>query len=203
MILEDNFCPIYKQKRIDMGFDKKWKDGIDTALKDDRWNDYDCDIMKIVGEYNLHLANTPSYRPLDWKIVKAMIWTETGANSKYWNKNPMQIGNPGDPGLADLLSSKNGGELILPIHIKNILNISNVASDSKLNLYAGTGYLLKRFAHFKFITQKDNKSPIEEVIVKQGDNFEKIAKIHGTTIDVLKELNPSAQQLNIGQKLTF
>ncbi len=42
------------------------------------WNAYDQDIQSIVSAYNSHLQNTPGSSQLDWHLVKAMIWTETG-----------------------------------------------------------------------------------------------------------------------------
>jgi hypothetical protein len=83
---------------------------IDTALQDARWHEYDCNIVSIINEFNRHLASTPQYRPLDWRIVKAMIWTETGGpTDASWRSRPMQIGHPSDPGLQALLGGKEGG----------------------------------------------------------------------------------------------
>jgi hypothetical protein len=78
---------------------EQWQDGIDAA--DDRWDVYDDIIRSTVDQYNVHLARTtPHSFALDWKLVKAMVWTETGADSRKWAVRPMQIGNPGDPGLG-------------------------------------------------------------------------------------------------------
>jgi LysM repeat protein len=54
-----------------------WQDGIDVA--DSRWDVYDDIIRSTVDRYNAHLARTTEgYYRLDWKLVKAMAWTETG-----------------------------------------------------------------------------------------------------------------------------
>lgn len=85
----------------------KWKDGIDAAgWSPAQWNAWGSEIRRTVDEYNRHLSNTPGYQPLDWRWIKAIIWVETGAHSLAWNRQPMQIGNPGDPGLNSLLVGK-------------------------------------------------------------------------------------------------
>src|ERR1700739_3964497 len=92
-----------------------WQDTINTSLTDDRWHEYDCDIQRVVREFNNHLSGQSGYRSLDWQVIKAMIWTESGGpGNRAWKRNPMQIGNPGDPGLRALLSGNEGGDLILP-----------------------------------------------------------------------------------------
>lgn len=68
-----------------------WQDTIDHSSKDSRWNNYDCDIKRVVGEYNQHLLNQGHYRPLDWRLIKAMIWTESGGpDNRAWKRNPMR-----------------------------------------------------------------------------------------------------------------
>jgi hypothetical protein len=77
-----------------------WQETIAGALKDSRWAEYDCDIQRGVTQYNRHLRNTPGFISLDWRLIKAMVWTESGGpGNRAWRSNPMQIGNPGDPGL--------------------------------------------------------------------------------------------------------
>jgi len=53
---------------------EKWKDGITRAVGDIKWDAWDCEIQMAVNEYNRHLMGTAGYRPLDWKIIKAMLW---------------------------------------------------------------------------------------------------------------------------------
>jgi hypothetical protein len=80
----------------------RWTNGIEKAVSNRKWDVYDCEIRMIAGEYNVHLQTTPGYKPLDWRLVKAMIWTETGAGSPEWKTKPMQIGVAGrcSPDLA-------------------------------------------------------------------------------------------------------
>jgi len=104
----------------------KWQDSINRAIGDAKWNVYDCDIQVAVNEINRHLSGTTGYRLLDWQLIKAMVWVESGAGSAAWKTRPMQIGVPGDPGLASLLSGKEGSDLILPPAWKAQLTVASV-----------------------------------------------------------------------------
>ena len=116
-----------------------WQQTIDASLKDSRWHEYDCDLQRIVAGFNRHLSGKSGYFPLDWRIIKAIIWTESGGPSNSaWRSNPMQIGNAGDPGLAALMSGKEGGDLIMPADLKRTLTTSSVRSSAQMNIFAGT-----------------------------------------------------------------
>ncbi|WP_130301103.1 MULTISPECIES: hypothetical protein [unclassified Duganella] len=76
-----------------------------------------------------------------------MIWTESGGpDHRAWKRNPMQSGNPGDPGLRALLSGDEGGDLIPPPELAKALTESSVRSTPQMNIRAGTAYLLMRLA---------------------------------------------------------
>ncbi len=186
------------------GFDR-WKDTIDTALTDRRWHEYDCDIQQVVDEFNRHLAGTAGFRALDWRIVKAMIWTETGGpTNPAWRSNPMQIGNPGDPGLRALLFGSEGGDLVLPPEIKKRLIGTTIRGNPVMNMRAGVGYLLMRLAHYRIGTVHDQSdSNIYTLEVRRGDSYATLARAHGTTVDTLKSLNRSAAPLGPGQILRY
>lgn len=59
--------------RAKTGFEK-WQDTINESRHTSRWNIYDSEIKSIVSQYNNYLSDTPGYRSLDWKIIKAMVW---------------------------------------------------------------------------------------------------------------------------------
>ncbi len=184
---------------------KAWKATIDNALTDIRWHEHDAAIMQIVDLYNAHLTQTPGYARLNWQLVKAMIWTESGGpTNPAWQDNPMQIGKAGDPGLTALLSGNEGGELVMPPSIQLELNSPAAATASaQLNIKAGVGYLLMRFAFYKHLTipDKDNKEYVHDVV--SGDNLATIAKKNGTTIAILQDMNPTAKVLMPKQKLIY
>jgi hypothetical protein len=178
-----------------------WEDGIDKA--DDKWNAYDCDIRSAVGEYDRHLSRTPGYVPLDWRVVKAMLWVETGAKVVDWKIKPMQIGNERDPGMMALLGAREGGPLIIPPSFRAGLSASAVKSDPVVNIRAGIGYLLMRMANFAFQSVPDSDARVYEVTVQSNDSIEKIAKAQGSTVEAMKKLNPSVQMLKPGQALKY
>lgn len=89
---------------------ERWQDGLTNAAANAKWNDWDCEIQMAV---NRHLSGKAGYVSLDWKMIKAMVWVETGANDSEWKIKPMQIGVTGDPGLRALLSGKEGGDRLL------------------------------------------------------------------------------------------
>ena len=168
--------------------DDGWKRGIDSA--DSRWDSYDEEIQRIVSEYNRYLRDVPGYRDLDWKLVKTMIWVETGARSPLWNSNPMQIGNIGDPGLHAVLAGKEGADLIIPPIYRNSLSLATVRSSPIHSIRAGVGYLLMKAARFDIRSLPDPDAPVFEVTVKPNDNIEKIAQAQGSTVEMIEELNP-------------
>ncbi|WP_080404370.1 LysM peptidoglycan-binding domain-containing protein [Burkholderia ubonensis] len=182
------------------GFEK-WQDGINKAVGDAKWNAWDCEIQIAVDEYNRHLSGTAGYSPLDWQLIKAMLWVESGAVNSEWNSRPMRIGVPGDPGLTSLLSGKEGGDLILPSIWKGQLTIGSARTIPPHNIRAGIGYLLMKMANYEYRNIPAADSRIYEVVVKPGDNLDKIAKAQGSTVDTLKRLNPTTAVLRPGQVL--
>ncbi len=182
---------------------EKWKEGIDKAINDSRWNIWDCEIQKTVNEYNRHLSGVAGYRALDWQLIKAMLWVESGATNSEWNSKPMRIGVSGDPGLTSLLSGKERGDLILPFSWKKELTISSVRTIPVHNIRAGIGHLLMKMAYYEYRSVLGSDQKIYDIIVKSGDSFEKIAWTHVSTIEVIKTLNPMANMLRPGQHLKY
>lgn len=180
------------------GFEK-WQD--DIGKSDDSWDVYDCEIQLAVNEFNRHLSGKAGYTPLNWQLVKAMVWVETGANKELWKSNPIQIGMYNDPGLSDLLAKDKGGELILPPQMN--LSANRVRAEPAQNIRAGIGYLLMRSASFETRSVTDADIRIYEATVQPGDTIEKIAKALGSTVEVMKKMNPSAHVLRPGQTLNY
>lgn len=109
--------------------------------------------------------------------MKAMMWVEAGQGTTSGNPTPMQIGNPGDPGLGALLAGKEGGDLILPPSVRRGLTVSAVTTIPYYNIRAGIGYLLMRMANFKIKSVPDADTRTYEVTVKAGDSLDKIARV--------------------------
>ncbi len=142
---------------------KKWERALtDSFTKNPQpWNVYDDQIEAAVAVFNVFLAGKALYVPLQWKAIKAMCWVETGpfALNDTWHTRPMQIGNPGDAGLRDLLTSPQG-KLILPPGFRIGLTQGNPGLVAKLNIIAGIGYLLRRLARFGI--ELDPDLPVDE-----------------------------------------
>jgi LysM repeat protein len=183
---------------------EKWQDGLRTATADPRWHLYDCEIKMAIGEFDRQLGGTVGYRSLNWQLIKAILWTETGASNSEWYTKPMQIGVVGDPGLTSLLAGKEGGELILPTALKARLSPTSVRSIPSHNIRAGIAYLLMRMAKFEWQSVvAGGINPVREIKVKTGDSLERIAIAQGTTAQIIKSLNPNLTTLRPGQLLKF
>jgi hypothetical protein len=178
---------------------EKWQDGINKAPGDANWNYWDCEIQRIVTAYNQHLSGKAGYAALDWKLIKAMVWVETGGNSSEWKFRPVQIGVAGDPGMTSFLSGKEGGELILPPEWQKTLTTNSVRTSAASNLQAGVGYLLMRMANFEHRSIPGANANIYEVTIKSGDSLDKIAKAQGSTLETMKRLNPTVTILRPGK----
>lgn len=171
----------------------KFTDTIDIALTDARWDGHDATIKGALGAFTNHLKSTLGYSQPDFKIIKAMLWTESGGPdnpSKAWATKPLQIGVPGDPGLGALLSKTEHGDLILPLALKSSITVLTAKSDPKTNIQAAIGYLLMRHAKFAFVNVEDGASMPFDYIVRSGDNLEKIARRNATTVEEIRKLNP-------------
>ncbi|MFT4174294.1 MAG: LysM domain-containing protein [Rhodocyclaceae bacterium] len=182
------------------GFEK-WRDGLARARDDDTWDAWDCEIRAVVNEYNRHLATTPGFMPLDWHVIKAMIWVESGPHKEAWASNPMQIGVSADPGLGAFLSGNEGGDLILPIAWKGVVTETSARAIPSHSLRAGVGYLLMRMANYAHRSIFDPDPRIYHIAVKAGDSLDRIARTHGSTTEALQQLNPGATTLRPGQMI--
>ncbi|SEG17762.1 hypothetical protein SAMN05421819_2072 [Bryocella elongata] len=145
----------------------KWEKGLQDAVlaNPGPWNSYDDDIKAALAIYTAKLSSIPGYQEPDWKLIKAMIWVETGALNSQWTTAPMQIGVNGDPGLRELLRTPQG-QLILPASYRGILTEANVPKDGHLNIEAGIGYLLKIQAKFGWVPALSTDRP-EHVTMNQ------------------------------------
>jgi len=180
------------------GFEK-WQEGLKNSSGDASWDVYDCDIQTAVNEYNRHLSSTPGYSTLDWQMIKAMLWVESGAAHSEWRVKPMQIGVEGDPGMSSLLARDEGGEIILPPGLVGRMSSGTIRTNPAHNIRAGIGYLLMRMASFDHQSVREPGSRVEEVKVKPGDSLDRIASKNGSTLEIVRELNPGANVLRIDQ----
>ena len=179
----------------------------DNPLSDQRWNQYDSAIKDAVNRFNARLSATKGFHTLDWRWVKAMQWTEVrGPDAPGWNSRPMQIGNPGDPGLGVLRDKKDHSELVVDDQLRQRLQGIQAGGkwDPKFNIEAGVAFLFHKAAIVEDVLVIDNPASLTYA-VKANDTFDSLAKTLGTTVDVLKSDNPKVNPgaLQINQKLNY
>src|SRR5665213_168049 len=140
---------------------KGWESGLkaEIAKNPAPWNSYDSTIKSVIADYTTKLSSTPHYSAPDWQLIKAMLWTQSGAWNHAWTYAPMQAGMPRDKGLPDILPPNEHSKLILPPSYATTLTLQNVPKNPTYNIMAGVGYLLKRAAKFKNVLVLDSTVP--------------------------------------------
>lgn len=189
-----------------MPLNEGWKRDRDEARTNNHWNDYDEIIKTSVNVYNRHLKNTPGFKDLDWLLVKAMIWTETGAKIDEWKSMPLQIGVPTDKGLPDLLNNRKHSDLIIPNEYRSLLSeATKIKTDPTLNIRAGIAYLFKRLANFGVSPIDASDSTVYTYTMK-NEVVSDVASRESTTVEVFKSMNPQIRNWNhvpTGTMLTY
>jgi hypothetical protein len=181
----------------------KWKATIDDALTNAHWGDYDSLVRTEVAAYNTRFASTPGFSAPDWKLFKAILWTESGGPSNdAWTHRAMQVGNPGDSALGVLRGQQESASLVMSASLK--ADISGSIDAPRLNIRAGIAYVYVRLCKSEFQSVKDPADKTDHTYkVVAGDSLDKIAKKVGTTVDLLKEMNPKAKVIHPGDVLTY
>ncbi|EHB3782782.1 LysM peptidoglycan-binding domain-containing protein [Salmonella enterica subsp. houtenae serovar 17:z29:-] len=176
---------------------EQWKAGRKSAIGNSDWYIYDDYIKKLVSEINQHLStskNIKGYKTLDWKLIKAMIWTETSATSAEWKKRTMQIGNTGDDGIKEVSvpARPRKYNLIIPKTWNSYLinKTDLIRSNPEYNIRAGISLLMIKMAEQeKDRTVYESETEFIYEVVKGDLGYSSIAKKTGTTQGVLTQLN--------------
>lgn len=71
------------------------------------------------------------------------------------------------------------------------------------NIRAAIGYLLMRAARFNHLSVFNKDEKILEVADKRGDSIAKIAKENGSTVEIIRALNPQTLILKPDQRLRY
>lgn len=180
------------------------------SLADSRWNEYDETIKNEIALYNQRLSGTNGFMPLDWRIVKAMVWTEVLAgpkgNQAQWQKYPLQIGRfSADLGYAAVKSGGENSDLITSGELRAAIS-SDVTG--KNNIKAGIAYLYTIAVRNKIVRREViDGSQIETYTIQKTDRdgLAGIAKRLGTTVENIVK-NSSLQnpaKLDVGQVLKY
>ena len=179
-----------------MGLSADWIATVNDGLTNVAWDDYDTLVQAEVGPlvcmakpvaYNPRfiLDGSTGYTGVDWLLVKAMMWVESGAKSPAWKTRPMQFGNDGDPGLEVLKAGREGSDVVMDPSLAKAIKSESIDTP-KLNIRAGMAYLFTRMAKFTVRSVIDkNDASIRSEKVGNGDNLWIIAKRVGTTVDEL------------------
>ncbi len=126
------------------------------SLEDSRWNEYDETIKKEVTYYNQKFSGRgDGFVPLDWRYVKAMLWTECLAGpgsvknikaQNEWNGSPMQIGRrAADAGYIVVSGKSNDSDtertfFVTPTELRQAIQ-GKSKMVGHLNVRAGIAYL--------------------------------------------------------------
>jgi hypothetical protein len=178
---------------------QEFKDTMNRGLKEKGWDQYDSIIEREVDAYNKRFSTK-----VDWTLIKAMVWIESGGlHNHAWKTRAMQIGNPGDKAYGVLKHGRENCPLIVSDALAHDIKHHSI-NEPGLNIRAGIAYLYTRMARFALTTVPDAKDQeVHEYKVIPGDNFERIAHKVGTTVDTLTELNPQALILHPHQTIRY
>lgn len=185
------------------------------SLEDARWDEYDETIKKEVAYYNRKFSGTPGFKPLDWRLIKAMVWTEVLAGPKgnptQWQKYPMQIGRfAADAGYLVVSTGRadEGADLITSAEFRQEIQDKNKVV-GHVNVRAGIAYVYTRAIKGKVSSREviDN-AQVESYTVQRTDNkgLDDIAKRFQTTSDNIVRNTPGITKttvLRIGQQLFY
>lgn len=188
----------------------EWKAGREKAIGNPDWYIYDNTIRKLVSEINQHLStskNIEKYKPLDWKLIKAMIWTETGATVAAWKTRPIQIGNTGDEGIKEVVipARPRKYNIIIPKTWNTYLinKTDLIRSNPEYNIRAGIALLMIKMSETeKDKTVYDDEKEYTYEVVNGDRGYSSIAKKIGTTQGVLTTLN-GVKVIHPGNKLKY
>src|SRR5258708_2415509 len=156
-----------------------------NPFADPRWSRYDDVIRREVDYYNKFFSDPkvyPGFTPLDWRLVKAMVWQESGGpdyKPAQWGRRPMQIGRfARDKGFEAVKTGAENTRLFVPQELRDKLN--HQPMDGELNVRAGIAYLYDR-ARPRMKTQVDDPTVREETLTAGDKNPIKFAVRTGTT----------------------
>jgi hypothetical protein len=187
-----------------MALSAKWKATVDDGITNTAWDDHDKTVKTEIATYNTRFKDTPKYTAVDWKQGKAMVWVESGGPSNAaWSGRVLQIGNPGDAALPVLEKAGEHSDLIMSAQLAKNVKLASEIQKPAVNIQAGLAYLFTRMAKFEYQSIITG-STVETTKVKSGEGPEKVAQRVGTTVEVLKDMNPEMKKvLQIGQELKY
>ncbi len=189
-----------------------WKNSVDDACQNDLCFIWDNDVRTEVEDYNRRLKETPGYVYVDWRIVLAMLWVETGPWSSEWKTRVMRFAVPGDLGYAALESHKGATTLVVRpdrlalIDEKMRTGGRAAFNDPVLNIQAGIAYLFTRMALSDDAPRPNpGDTGLHQHVVAAQETGSSIAQLEGTSVAELRASNPDVNidRIHSGQVLRF
>ena len=180
-----------------------FKATMDVAVADKSSADYDATIKAEIDGYTARFGKTAGYTAPNAKLLKAVIFIESGGPSKQaWSKRVMQIGNPNDQALPVLKGGREGASVIMSVQLKIDLASKSI-EDPVLNVRAGIAYAMTRAARFSTVVQLDSPDEFAHK-AKPGESLSVIARREGTTVADIKASNPNVgAMIHPGQVVNF
>jgi len=156
-----------------------------------------------VNDYNTRLSGTPGYKKVDWQLIKAMLWTESGGpKNKSWKTRVLQIGNTNDPGYDIVKNGKEGASVVMSERMKTDIVNGNI-NEPNLNVRAAIAYLFTRMAKYenKSVVDSAQPQPFTYKVAKGDNGLADIARKVGSTTEILQKLNPGKKVLHVGDSI--
>lgn len=176
-----------------MGLSRGWTNTIDAGLTDPSARRYDATIDTTVTEYNTRLTPTTGYVPADWKLIRAMIWVESGGpKASAWNGRVMQIGNAGDPGYNALRNGEGAAPLVVALATLQRIAAAKPGdiNDPFFNIEVGIGYVWTRLCRTDMGMIVDDPTERTHTVGPKGEIASRLVQSEGTTLQDLQALNP-------------
>jgi LysM repeat protein len=183
---------------VDLGWRRTIARAIDNLAP---WITHDAVIQRLVKHFSTKLK--PSKMPeLDWRLVRAMIWTESNPSKPEWSGKVMQIGVKNDAGMQVVLDGTENVKLVLDDASRKTLTEAGIATNPSTNILAGMSYMLNRMCVSESYEEVDPTHPTPtKHEVKKGETLDAIAKSVGCSTQWLLKLNGQNPKLSIGQKI--
>ncbi|MFO0587538.1 MAG: hypothetical protein U0441_08365 [Polyangiaceae bacterium] len=176
-----------------MSLNKGWTNTIDAGLTDPSARKYDTTVSSFVNEYNARLEKTPDYVLADYKLIRAMMWVESGGpKGSQWNGRVMQIGNNGDPGYDALRNHEGAVPLVVaPATLKRLAEAKpGDINDPFFNIEVGIAYVWTRLCKTDVGTIVDDATDRTHTVAPKGEIASRLAHSEGTTLQDLQQSNP-------------
>ncbi|MBI4749435.1 MAG: LysM peptidoglycan-binding domain-containing protein [Acidobacteria bacterium] len=178
------------------------------------WDKHDGIIQKIVAEMNQtfqakHYDLLP-FIPLDWKIIKAMIWVESSGPSwqsrytgvkpapAFYGPRPIQFGNSGDPGLSVIRDGAEHSHLISSTELRNELK---KPMNAELCIRGGVA-LVFHYAAIYENTRIIDSQEVRQDTVRKKDTLSKIAARNRTLVEEITQTSKISENTTLQQGQT-